>query len=212
MSFVLLSGLLLADTDAAVGSDDEERLAQACQMTVPELKKLAEGCERNKRRATQELSALIRREYARLADLKSPEREEHQQHVEEFARSLAALKSGARVAPPELVKLATGEVGALPKNEAKIVHVIDRSSARIELSFRSGTKREVLITGVTTKSLAEDTTITVPYCYRVVETRPDSAAGKGKRTIPVLELFDTRPLVEYLRLKHAKSSVSKPGL
>lgn len=122
--------------------------------------------------------------------------------VAETQRALAFLKNSKNAYLPELASFQDGEVGTLYNKSAKVVEVIDGTSAvvKVEVSFartgghgvKGGTWRDRIVKGVSTSGWNFNDLVKLPQVFKVTATE-DRKDGKRTKKLAVIEPISTPP-------------------
>ena len=125
--------------------------------------------------------------------------------LEEMNQRLQRLESRSELVMPELPrKLQVGAVGVLEHRHGNSVQVIDATNMLVEIPL---TEERVWISGVSTAGIADDKGVELPQVFEVTGTTSYQTALGAKRTVLMLERFDTAG-AEALVLELAKQRIA----
>lgn len=134
---------------------------------------------------------------------------EAQEGVSDIKLKLQQLREGTLQISGDLPgKPSVGDIGRIWTG-VRVAQVIDKSHARVSYGGERDNDTTVWISGTDTTDFADDATIKLDYVWEVTGTKTYTTVLGSSKTIFVLEPFDLKRLVPYIKIGEDKPAVEK---
>jgi hypothetical protein len=203
---LILLAAVGAPPQGYVSPEEFSEMLTQTGMSYQEFRDFAKQCEGVRKSAIRSLTASIAE--IQSTPVPSKDRDQKLQAIKTLKAYRASIDNRTGVAYPPLDGLHDGAIGSLPGNHFKVLQIVGKDSMRVELSFAAGTG-EVLLRGVPTNGLSDESHVTDIDCYRIDGSQSYTTVLGATRTVLVLKPFDTKPIARYLKLLHQKPPAKK---